>query len=356
MNLAKYIHELLLENETVIIPGFGAFISIYKSAEIKENEIKPPSKEISFTQQIKNNDGLLVAAVARRGKISQANALKKIERERENMLYQLDKGEKVTLENVGELFYNEKNEIQFTSFHDDNLLLESFGLETISIDDTIEKTEETESAEACIEAVEPETEDAKIITEAEKEINPVSEQRSEKIKLPEFKTAEVIEKPIESKKKSWLWYLLLLIPILTAGYFVLRNNNESTKSEYSHDQAIKNEHEVNQIQTFPPADSMQTDSIRKTEVETVKNVEPQAGLSEGNQKYYLVGGGFKNEENAEKYILLLKEKGIDGIRLGKRGNMYLVGIAAFDSEAEAFKSLNERLKTDPEWNLWVYKK
>jgi hypothetical protein len=88
----------------------------------------------------------------------------------------------------------------------------------------------------------------------------------------------------------------------------------------------------------------------------VKIAEPQVGLSEGNPKYYLVGGGFKNEENVEKYILLLKEKGIEGIRLGKSGNMYLVGIASFDSEAEAFKSLNEHFKTNPDWSLWVYKK
>ena len=71
MKLAKHIHDLLLENETVIIPGFGAFISTYKPAEIGENEIKPPSKEISFTRQIRNNDGMLVTAIARKAKISQ---------------------------------------------------------------------------------------------------------------------------------------------------------------------------------------------------------------------------------------------------------------------------------------------
>jgi hypothetical protein len=85
-------------------------------------------------------------------------------------------------------------------------------------------------------------------------------------------------------------------------------------------------------------------------------VEPQAGLPSENPKYYLVGGGFKSEENVEKYILILKEKGIEGIRLGKRGNMYLVGIAEFDNEAEAFKSLNEHVRNDSTWNLWVYKK
>ena len=83
MRIDKYIKELLLENETVIIPGFGAFISTYKPAEInKENDtIKPPSKEISFNQNIRNNDGLLVGHVADAQGISHFDALKEIEKE-----------------------------------------------------------------------------------------------------------------------------------------------------------------------------------------------------------------------------------------------------------------------------------
>ena len=350
MKITNYIHELLLSNETVIIPGLGAFISTYKPAEISGNEIKPPSKEISFTGQIKNNDGVLVTAVARKAKISQPNALKRIERERENILYQLDKGEKVTLENVGELFYNEKNEIQFTPFSEDNLLLDSFGLETIPLEDTIEKAIETEPEEALSETVEPKT-------EVEEEIKIVSsEEPVEKIKLPRPLPDWAIEKPVENKKANRFWYLLILIPIFIGGYFVFRDKPASKYSEKNTDQSVINEQQGVQIQTIPPADSMQIDSIQQPVVDSVKIVEPQAGLSGEDSKYYLVGGGFKNEENVEKYILKLKEKGIEGIKLGKRGGMYLVGIAAFENEAEAYKSLNEHLKTYPDWNLWVYKK
>jgi hypothetical protein len=349
VKLANYIHELLLSNETVIIPGLGAFISIYKPAEISGNEIKPPSKEISFTQQIKNNDGLLVTTIARKAKISQPNALKRIDRERENVLYQLDKGEKVVIESVGILFYDEKNEIQFTPFSEDNLLLDSFGLETISLEDTVEKTVVTESAADLAEQVEPST-------DIEEETESVSEKPIEKIKLPDFKPASAIDKPAESKKTSWYWYLLILIPILIAGYFVFSDKSASLKPKNNQVQPAKIEQQEVQIQSIPPLDSMQTDSVQKPIVDSVKNAEPQVNLQGENQKYYLVGGGFKNEENVEKYILILKEKGIVGINLGKKGSMYLVGIAAFDNEAEAFKALNEHLKTDPGWNLWVYKK
>ena len=147
MNLGKYIHELLLKNETVIIPGFGAFTSIYKPSETDEEKevLKPPSKIIGFDPQIRNNDGLLVGKVAEEEEISHFDALKRIEKERENILHYLDKIGRKTLEGTGELFYDENREINFTPVLDENLLLESYGLEPISLNEFSEKTKEAET-------------------------------------------------------------------------------------------------------------------------------------------------------------------------------------------------------------------
>ena len=45
------------------------------------------------------------------------------------MIYRLDLGEKVSLENTGVLFYNENREIQFNSSDVDYWLPDAFGLE-----------------------------------------------------------------------------------------------------------------------------------------------------------------------------------------------------------------------------------
>lgn len=380
-NLSNFIHSLLLENESVIIPGFGAFISTYKPAEINENEIKPPSKEISFTQQIKNNDGLLVEIIARKAKISQINAMKRIEKARENMFYELDKGETVILENIGNLFYNENNEIQFVPFEEDNLLLDSFGLETISLEDSVEKTDEIETAEnfvvetgnpyegenpnnetESIEEIESESASLPIIDESvsevqaekipevEKEIEAIQEPVSETFKLPEFKPAPKIEKPEERKKVGWYWYLLILISILIGGYFLINNNSVSDKTETNMNPNVKVEQKGIQVQTLT-----QNDSVTTTAESTV-NTSKEQTLTQETSKYYLVGGSFKSEENVEKYILQLKEKGIEGFRIGKKGSLYLIGIETFDTQPEALKSLNEHIKIYPDWNLWIYNK
>ena len=95
MDLTSYITTLLSDNDTVIIPGFGAFISVYKPAVIKENEIIPPGKELKFFPEIKNNDNLLAMQIARAKKISYDDAFKRIERATAKIILQLDKGEKV---------------------------------------------------------------------------------------------------------------------------------------------------------------------------------------------------------------------------------------------------------------------
>lgn len=346
MKLAKYIHELLLENETVIYPGFGAFISNYKPAEIRENEIIPPSREISFTVQFRNDDGILVTSIARKAKISQPNALKRIDRERENMLYLLDKGEKVTIENVGILFTDEKNEIKFTPFRDENLLSDSFGFESVKIEDTVEKSVLTETEDVLNQSVEttnaPEKENDSVLES--------SIERNEKSRsLPDW----AIEKQTEKKKTTWYWYLLILIPVLIAGYFVLRDNSSSKYTDNMRDKNELNENSGVQNQPIPVTDSMQIDSVQKMETDSFSNVKSETSTE--TLKYYIVGGGFKSEENAQKFIVRLKEKGIEGTMIGKKGNMFLVGIASFNSEQDAYNALNEMVKTNPEWKLWVYK-
>ncbi len=383
LNLSNFIHSLLLENETVIIPGFGAFISTYKPAEISGNEIKPPSKEISFTTQIKNNDGLLVEIIARKAKISQRNAMKRVDKARENMLYELDNGESVILENIGRLSYNEKNEIQFTPFEEENLLLDSFGLETITMKDSVEKPDETEAEEVIVPAVEaaimnetgndpeitdkPEsqsiTEEAEPenqtenIPEDEKGNKPVSEPIvAEPFKYPEYKQAQVYEEPEERKRKSWLWYLLLLIPILIVAYFMLNKNSKTEITDIGPEQSPIIELQEPPVEEIAPVDNVQTDSLQTAETEEPVNIIPEPVLTHETGKYYLVGGGFESEENAENYILQLKEKGIEGFLCGKKGKLFLVGIESFDSEDDAMKSLNKHFKSNPKWKLWIFKK
>jgi len=390
VNFKRYLYELLLENETVIIPGFGAFISEYKPAEIntETDEIAPPSKVISFTQQIKNNDGLLVGYVAENLNISHFDALLRIEKERENILYQLDKGEQVHIESVGTLFYTEQHTIAFTQEGSENLLLDSFGLETTNISATepaevqeeekeeipaaIIPTEETEEVSAPEDAEEQVTEEEPVQEEQEKTItDDVPEEKQEEVEeeiKEEIPTPEPVPEPAnsidtvpgkeeEKKKRAWMWLLVLIPLVAVSGYFFIngnKNNSNRTKAE-------ENSINITEAQdTMASHDTIQADSsailaqdsakIEEQEQDAVKETESQS------PKYYLVGGSFSVQENADTYLNELKAKGFDAFHAGQKGKFYCIGIGVFDTFSEAEKAQKEYLTTNPDMELWIWRK
>ena len=61
IELAQHIEVLLLENDCVIVPGFGGFVAYYTPAmRVEGNTFLPPTRTIGFNSQLKLNDGLLV--------------------------------------------------------------------------------------------------------------------------------------------------------------------------------------------------------------------------------------------------------------------------------------------------------
>ncbi len=378
MDFKKYLYELLLENETVIIPGFGAFISEYKPAEInpETGEIAPPSKIISFSQQIKNNDGLLVGHVAEQLNISHFEALLKIEKERENILYKLDNGEQVQLESIGTLFFTKENQIAFTPEESENLLLDSFGLESTNIEAT-EPVEET-IPEAVIATEElPETSEPEEIIEEIQEEEPVEEEKEEIEEtniIPEenqehepaeeLPTNEPIDEPVpptppvqeeKKKKRGWLW-LLILIPLGAVAVFVfMKGNMDGFSGKTKVEESSINIIEV--PDTVISMDTVQTDTIAppvmdSTGVETQDNEIKE----EEGPKFYLVGGSFSVKENADTYLNELKAKGFNAFHAGQKGKFYCIGIAVFDSFSDAEKAQKEYMINNPGMELWVWRK
>lgn len=359
MNLGKYIHDLLLENETVIIPGFGAFVSGYQPAEINEEsgEISPPSKKITFNPQIRNNDGLLVGYVAEMEGVSHFDALKKIEREREEFLYQLDKGEKITFENTGILWYNDTNEIMFSAFADENLLLDSFGLETASL--SFQPEEETKEAdpEPMAEPEEIPEEpvsdvfETPVATEAEQTANEPEPETVEPLPVLEAvpETVESSVVPSKTKKSRW-WLLLILIPLILTGiYFLLSKTSSPTLPD--------NSTENQEVLVTPPVQAI--DSVMVSgpgdSLSVVEDTSGEIATSADSLRFVLVGGSFKDEENAENYLQQLKLEGYEPFHIGKRGNFYIVGIGKFRTEQEAITASREYSKKNPEAGFWIMK-
>lgn len=351
MNLGKYIRQLLPENETVIIPGFGAFISEYQPAQTDDvaGEIKPPSKKISFTAKIKNNDGLLVGFIAQNEQIPVKEALGKIERERDEMLYKLDKGEKVIIEDTGVLFYNENREIEFEPADEVTLLPDAFGLDSVSVKDKPEKVSEEKTADNAAAGI---SEDEQILQENQTA-------KSEKDKEPEPVVAFNPANPqsgetSKKRKRGWMWILLLLVPIIAAGIFILQKE----KKEPPKPVEIKIEPVEKEGESVQLADTTVTDPVAIPQTDTLKTGELMLNhpdyIEPDTTKFYVIGGSFENAENAEKYLQRMKKEGYAPFHLGKHGSFYLVGLEIHDNEIEAYGAQYNFLDKYPDSGVWVF--
>ncbi|MDH3796619.1 MAG: hypothetical protein OER83_07085, partial [Flavobacteriaceae bacterium] len=133
MQIEGYIDELLYRYNCVVVPDFGAFLTQRKPARINRisHTLYPPSKSISFNEQLSSNDGLLISYVAQAEKLSYEEMLERMKDITLDWKSKLKAGERLTIGSVGKLWTNSGGKIQFQPNEKVNFLTSSFGLSSI---------------------------------------------------------------------------------------------------------------------------------------------------------------------------------------------------------------------------------
>jgi len=156
MKIEHYISQLLYRYQCVTVPGFGAFLTEYQSAQLDEssNAFYPPKKLVSFNPFIKNNDGLLANHVALSEKIAYEVAVSAIQNEVSQWKNSIQETGNFTLKNVGKFSLNNEKNLVFTPIDQLNYLKESFGLCNF-ISPSVKREENKEVAEVIEEETTP---------------------------------------------------------------------------------------------------------------------------------------------------------------------------------------------------------
>ena len=130
MKIEHYISQLLYRYQCVTVPGFGAFLTEFQSAQLDENShsFYPPKKMVSFNPFIKNNDGLLANHLAQAEKISYEIAVNSIQNEVSHWKTKILEFGNISLKNIGDFSLNSENNIVFVPVDQINYLTASFGL------------------------------------------------------------------------------------------------------------------------------------------------------------------------------------------------------------------------------------
>jgi hypothetical protein len=221
----ELIGDLLLRHNCVVIPSFGGFVAKKTSATIdyKNGVIYPPKKSVLFNRQLINNDGLLVAEYSIANKVDYKEAELAVSQITLDWNNKLRNGERITLDKVGYLFFDQEKNLCFEQDRFFNLLLESYGLgkvhfvseEDIEVAKHVKAIQEQKKIEEEQKAEEQKEEPFKLVAlptdlEDEKEPQPV-----------------IIEHPKNrSWKKAWRYVAAaMLAPITFYSFWIPMNSN-----------------------------------------------------------------------------------------------------------------------------------
>ena len=152
ISMIEHIEYLMLSNDCVVVPGFGAFIAQYTSSNncAQNSTFTSPKRSISFNASINHNDGLLANSIAKKALIPYAEALKQIEKSTTICRQALSDGSEVPFGRLGFFISNAEGRIEFIPFHhelanDDFFGLQSFSFPTLAERNAQVATEETVS-------------------------------------------------------------------------------------------------------------------------------------------------------------------------------------------------------------------
>lgn len=152
ISMIEHIEYLMLSNDCVVVPGFGAFIAQYTSSHncAQNSTFTSPKRSISFNASINHNDGLLANSIAKKASIPYAEALKQIEKSTTICRQALSDGSEVPFDRLGFFISNAEGHIEFIPFHhelanDDFFGLQSFSFPTLAERNAQVATEETVS-------------------------------------------------------------------------------------------------------------------------------------------------------------------------------------------------------------------
>ena len=343
--------ELLQDNECVIVPDFGAFISKRHSATIDyaNHRFTPPYKEIVFNNKLKNDDGLLVDFMIEKESLTKEDALAKIRSFVNQSEAILDVNSELVLEGIGKIRKFGDDYI-LTSKTETNLLGDSFGLTEFNVQPVFR----TETYQIIKERIVVEQKEKN--TEYTVAVENVDD------------TPEVVKtiKPgiVRTFAVATLAFLLL---------FAFNWKTEQTGSNFaSWNPFLYSSPNEFLINFMEPEKVLESENLKISESENVlesenqKTSEPENVLESENQKtsepenvleshhYFIVGGSFQTLDRAEFCLKDIRSQGFENASLLEKNDKGYIRVyyESFVEKSDALIRLDV-IKNDFNESAWL---
>lgn len=353
----KHISDLLFRYDCVIVPELGGFVANYAPAKIHPTQhiFEPPSKNIVFNKNLRNNDGLLANHIAQSEHKTYNEATTVIHYFVEECNVQLRSGKKVSIEKVGDLFLNVERNIQFEPDRSVNYLTDAFGL-TAFQSPSIKRG-------GHVERIENEFKDRVVPINLQ---SPVKRKTTVKRYVALAAAASLLFAMVWVPLKTDLLKNVNysnLNPFIQKEKALYENNNASltifTKSDFISEtpSVINDTAAVTHLQLgdITVAVRLKEDTVviveeKKDNTEVIFTTPSPKSLA-----YHVVAGCFKITENANRFVRQMKQKNLFANIIGKNENgLHIVSVGDYATKEEAEAALAQIRATNTE--AWVLKK
>jgi hypothetical protein len=370
ITVEQLIGDLLIKHNCVIVPSFGGFVASRKPAVIDHatGMITPPKKKLLFNRQLLNNDGLLISECSTRNTLSYHQSEYYVNDTVKFWNESLKRGERVEIEKVGHLYFDQEKNICFEQDRFFNLLMESYGLGNVRF-----------VSETDVKANE-------VLTE-EKQA-PIREINFNKVEvIEEEESPEVIEHPaVQKNRKAWRYVAAAcLLPIAFYSFWipmktdVLESGMISVKDFNPFSGRVVSVYEQKEVALEQLPEKMQTleEAVDKLDPEVkvfsyefdedlyipvrvnqpesteVQNIETTVETVVAKGNFDLIVGCFGDATNAINLVAKLKTEGFNAYIVDVQNNLSRVSAGNASSQ-DALNQINQKASSAG-YNGWVLK-
>lgn len=348
----NHIKELLFEQDCVVIPEFGGFVTSFDCAKIDSSNryITPPQKWLAFNSLLKNDDGLLSNYIVQEEQITREQANLKIKSFVEDTKRYINFDKTYQIEGLGIFSQNEENKIQFQP-QTTNFYSESFGMENLFLKKSVTQQNELQVVQKSA-----------IVSDSTVQQVFATQDREPTVEIWEEEEVTNIRKRRFSKVLPYVYGIVGMAIFATSIY--MYDNSKANLSSL-------NPFYLSSSMTPPVVKSVDEFKAEATPIAPI-NVETKAFENEKplvespkletiidtEKRFFVITGSFGNKKNAKNLLNTLKSKGFeDALIIYPNRNEKLIKVSAggFNTQTQADQ---EAIKVSQTINqeTWIYKK
>lgn len=341
--LSRHIEILLLDNDCVIVPGFGGFMAHHRPAEYIEEAgmFYPPQRTLGFNPQLKLNDSLLAQAYVEAYDISYPEAVKRIDSEVEEIKQTIVTSGSYEFHGIGIIRLLSTGRYDFEPCTAGLLTPELYALNSFAFDRICGAPATAEIP--VTPSVTRKEADVQKETDTQNETEDIDSDEEER-----YNTIEIRLHTLRNILAAAMILLFFVFSSIPAG---IGSNKVITCSVIDTKLITAFMKESNTLNTM-----MQTNVPKETRqaADTTTNVnnsreearEEKNGTSKNEKHYTIVLASKVTKSGAEEFVAKLKKAGYGEARVQERGTMRKVIYGNYTSEAIASDTLKALRKAN----------